>query len=449
MTTPIAQPPPGQAFDRQAELAVVGGILLDNDALLEARLVVEASDFYDSTIQTIFKACCELSEAGSGIDLVTLSNQLKKHSGANWVTALIDCTAPTSAHTKNYAQIVKRYSLARTAHNTAQDINKGISQVIAEGADLSAAQELLANAGRVIMEAENSLRQTGPRKLDIIVGDTIRNMSDACETPDGVTGVATPLQTLNKLTGGLHAGQLTLIGARPRIGKSALALDMALYAATRGVPVLFQSLEMSEQDLGLRAVCQSARVNILAARLGHIHKDEWPPLWTANNKLCDLPLYIDDTARLTFAEIRAQAYLYKRQFDIGVMFVDYLQLIYGSEAAQARSREQEIAEISRGMKDLSKELSIPIVCLVQLNRKVDEQPEGKPLLSNLRESGSLEQDADNVLFLYRQEKKDQDWQGDMGLILAKQRNGPEGELDLTFEREYTTFKERTRDWSNF
>ncbi len=441
---PSAQPPLGQAFNRQAELAVVGSILLDNGALLHALSVLKASDFGDANISTIFKACCELSDEGTAIDLVTLANQLLKHGKENWIATLIECgdVTPTAVNVIHYAEIVKRYSIARTIKHTAVDINQGMSKVIADGADMPQAREVLSSVGRMIMEAENELTLTGPKQIGESANDTLKFIDEAAKTPDGVTGIGTTIPTLNILTGGMHGSQLTLVGARPAVGKSALALDFALHAARKGTPTLFRSLEMSHQDITIRAICQDAKVDIMKARRGHIHKDEWGPLREATERLNELPLYIDDNANATFSEVRAQAHLYKRQYDIGILFIDYLQLLHGSEEARARSREQEIGEISRGMKNLSKELDIPVVCLVQLNREVDKRPDKRPMLSDLRESGSLEQDADNILFLYRQEQKDTPWTGDTGLILAKQRNGPEGEVDLTLEREYATFKER-------
>ena len=425
----------------EAEEAVLGGILLDNQALERAGDILAEEDFYRESLRRIWRSLVELDQRREPADVITVTECLKRRGdldavgGAAAIAELVERTA-TAANVMLYARIVKEKAILRGLVDVASDV---------------VGRAMSGNTGDVeqfLDEAENAVYRISERRVragfskveEIIVG-SIERIQQLYERRELVTGVPTGFYELNKLTAGLQGGDLIIIAGRPSMGKSALATNIGQKAAEAGYPVALFSLEMSKESLVLRMLCGEARVDGQKVRTGHLGDREMPRLAMAAARLAELPFYIDDTPALSVMEVRSRSRRLMRDVgQRGLIIVDYLQLMRANRDVD--SREQEISMISRSLKGLAKELDVPVVALSQLNRQVESRADKRPMLSDLRESGAIEQDADLIAFVYRDEfyNKASTEEGVAEIIIAKQRNGPLGTAKLLFRKEYTLFE---------
>jgi len=433
---------PPQALE--AEESVLGGVLLDNTALDRVIELVRPDDFYRGAHRKLFRAMLSLSERSEPVDLITLSESLRARGeltdvgGAAYLSELTE-RVPTAANIMHYARIVRDRAVLRELITAATEIaTKGYEAT----GDTS---ELLDRAEQAIFAiAERKVRASFFRLQDILV-DSLKTIERLYEHKQTVTGVPTGFTDLDRLTSGLQPSDLIIVAGRPSMGKTAFCLNIAENCALRAdVGVAVFSLEMAKEQLAMRMLCSEARVDLARVRTGHLTDREFPRLAMAAGRLADAPVYIDDTPALSVLELRAKARRLRRDpaAKLGLVIVDYIQLMHGSEGKD--NREQEISEISRSLKALAKELQVPVVALSQLNRQVENRQPPIPRLADLRESGAIEQDADVICFLYREEYylDDSDKKGVADVIVAKQRNGPVGTVELTFLKEYTRFENR-------
>jgi len=426
----------------EAERSVLGAVLLDNRQINKAQELLTHEAFYAERHRRIFQALEELAEVGTALDLVTLRDALERMGsldacgGVAYLATLIDGTA-RSANVEHYAKIVKEKSILRELIRSAQQI-------------LSSAMRAEGSADQVLDEAEKSIFRVSEERLRAgflslrEVGErSIKDIEDLTKKREPITGIHSGFLQLDEMTAGLQSSDLIILAARPSMGKTALALNIGAHAAMRnGRRVGVFSLEMSHQQLFQRMLCAEARVDAHRLRTGRIGKEEWDRIIKAYAELSDTPMFIDDTPGATITEMRAKARRLKLEHGLDLVIVDYLQLMSGR--GRYESRQQEISEISRSLKEMAKELQIPILALSQLSRAPEQRgtSDKRPQLSDLRESGAIEQDADVVLFLFREEvykKEDPDLRGKAELIIGKQRNGPTGTVDLHFIREFTSF----------
>ncbi len=433
----------------EAEQSILGGILIDNDAINTVLEILTPEDFYRESHKKIFDCMIDLSEKGHPADLITLTDLLKKKDildevgGVSYVAYLVD-SVPTAANIKIYARIVKEKAILRKLISTATDIATKCYE--AEG-DVD---EFLDHAEKVIFEiSENKIRPSFFAMRDI-VKDSFKTIERLYERKELVTGVPTGFKDLDKMTSGLQPADLIIVAGRPSMGKTALCLNMAQHAAIEGkFPVAVFSLEMSKEQLAIRMLCSEARVDASKLRGGFLSESDWPKLTRAAGFLSEAPIFIDDTPAISLLEMRAKARRLKAdpKAGLGMIIVDYLQLMRGRGSAERR--EQEISEISRGLKALAKELSVPVVALSQLNRAVENRTDRRPQLADLRESGAIEQDADVIMFIYRDEvynkSEDNPKKGVAEIIIGKQRNGPIGTVELAFLNKYTAFEDLAHD----
>ena len=431
---------PPQSFD--AEESILSAILIDNDTLLEVLDVLAPKDFYRSAHQKIYYAITELFTKNEPVDLVTLANilkekgQLEEIGGATYLARLVD-VVPLAVNAQHYAKIVHDKACLRRLIEKANEIAKRCF-------------DDQGNVDDVIDFAESSVFEISENKIKPAfypLGKIIESSIDMLEELQGnkalVTGVATGYPLLDNKTAGLQKSDLIILAARPSMGKTALALNISRNTAVDfGIPVAIFSLEMSKEQLSMRMLCSEASVDSSRIRSGFIGKENWVDITDAAGILSEAPIYIDDSPDLSALEIRAKARRLKMDKDIGLVIVDYLQLMKGRHSAERR--ELEISEISRSLKALAKELDIPVLALSQLNRKLEDRSDKRPMLSDLRESGALEQDADVVVFIYRDEEYNKDINnpnsGKAEIIIAKQRNGPTGTVPLAFLKAYTRFE---------
>jgi replicative DNA helicase len=428
----------------EAEESVLGGVLLDNAALDRVLEFVRADDFYREAHRRIFRAMVHLAERNEPADLVTLAETLRQRGelqdvgGASYLAELAE-RVPTAANVAHYARIVREKAILRSLITTATEIASHGYE------DTRDVKDLLDRAEQSIFAI--SEREVKPAfvRLDSLMTDTFHLVERLHQNKQAVTGVTTGFVDLDKLTAGLQPSDLIIIAGRPSMGKTAFVLNIAANAALRGgTGVAVFSLEMSKEQLALRMLCAEARIDLARVRTGHLAPGELSDLAQSAHVLMSAPIYIDDTPAITVLELRAKARRLWRDPNakLGLVVVDYLQLMRSNEGKD--SREQEISEISRSLKALAKELQVPVVALSQLNRQVENRSPPKPRLSDLRESGAIEQDADVIAFIYREEAyvEDTDKRGIAEIIVAKQRNGPVGSVELAFLREYTRFENR-------
>jgi len=430
----------------EAEESVLGGILIDNNALDRAVEFIGADDFYREAHRKILRAMQDLNQRGEPVDLVTLTDVLRTRGelqdvgGAAYLGELVE-KVPTAAHVAFYARIVRHKAVVRSLIQVATEI---ASLGFESGADVD---QLLDDAEHKIFEiSERKVRPSFFRIRDIMV-DSMKAIEQLYERKELVTGVPTGFVDLDRMTAGLQPSDLIVIAGRPSMGKTAFALNIAQYAAlTAKVGVAVFSLEMAKEQLVLRLLCSEARVDQSKVRSGFAAERDFPKLAMAASRLAEAPIYIDDTPALSVLELRAKARRLKREREskLGLIIVDYLQLMRGHDGAD--SREQEISSISRSLKALAKELSVPVVALSQLNRQVETRAEKRPIMADLRESGAIEQDSDVIAFLYRPIVYDKNAEERAAeVIIAKQRNGPIGIVPLTFMSEFTRFENRAED----
>jgi replicative DNA helicase len=426
----------------EAEQSIIGGILLDNHAINSVIEILETSDFYSEAHRKIFSAVVELSEKNEPSDLITLSNllrdkkQLDDVGGVAYLASLVD-NVPSAAHIVHYSRIVKEKSIMRRLISVSTEI-------------LNKSYESSLNVTEILDDAENAIFQISENKikpsffpLKELIKDSFKSIERLYEKKALITGVPTGYDDLDQLTSGLQNSDLIIIAGRPSMGKTAFAINMAQNASIKaGVPVAIFSLEMSREQLALRMLASEARVDSQRLRKGFLGETDWPKLTTAAGSLSDAAIFIDDTPGISALEMKAKARRLKAEHGLGLVVLDYLQLMRGRDSLM--QREQEISEISRSLKALAKELNVPVVALSQLNRQVETRTDKRPQMADLRESGAIEQDADVILFIYRDEvynkSEDNPEKGLAEIIVGKQRNGPIGKVKLSFLKDYTRFE---------
>jgi len=426
----------------EAEESLLSAILVDNTALLEVVEILAPVDFYRTAHQKIFAAISDLFNHGEPIDLVTLANSLKEKGqlesvgGAAYLARLVD-TVPMAVNAQHYARIIHDKAVLRRLIEKANAISKRCFQ------EQGGADEIIDFAEASIFEVTEKKARQAFYPLSKLIDGSIDFLEEKQKNKSLVTGVATGFTHLDNLTSGLQNADLIILAGRPSMGKTALALNIARNAAVdTGVPVAIFSLEMSKEQLSLRLLCSEARIDSSRLRSGFFSMEDWDRLTDAAGVLSAAPIFIDDSPSLSAMEVRAKARRLKMDKNIGLVVIDYLQLMQGR--ASAERRELEISEISRSLKALAKEINLPVIALSQLNRMLEQRNDKRPRLSDLRESGALEQDADVVAFIYRDEVYNKEetnpHKGTAEVILAKQRNGPTGDVLLTFLSVYTRFE---------
>ncbi len=435
---------PPQAVD--VETAVIGAMLLEKDAIAKAIEILDDTAFYKPAHQSIFKAIMALFEKSEPVDLITLTDELRRRGdlekiGGEYYLSELTTKISSSANVEYHAHIVLERALMRQLiHSSSEVINRAYSET-------EDALGLLDEAEQKIFDISEKRMKKSFVTMNTAVHKTMELLQSIHGKHSGVTGVPSGFFELDSLTGGFQQSDLIIIAGRPSQGKTAFALSVARNSAVmHNVPIGMFSLEMSTQQLVMRLMCAEARVDAHKVRTGRLPENEWNKLSTSVGRLYDAKIYIDDTPGLAILEMRAKARRLKVEHNIGLVIVDYLQLMQGPKNAQ--SREQEISAISRSLKALAKELNLPVIALSQLNRAVESRGDKRPALSDLRESGAIEQDADVVIFVHRPEMygiTEQDNQPTEGLaeiIIGKQRNGPTKTVELQFIKEYARFENR-------
>src|SRR5450631_3428058 len=428
----------------EAEQSVLGGLMLDSVAWDQVADRVLAEDFYRNDHQLIFAAVAGLIERNQPCDAVTLSGHLESQGVLDQVGGLaylgsLARDTPTAANIRAYADIVRERSVLRQLITAGNEIVT--SALEPEGRE---AREIVDSAERAVFEiAERGSRgKVGFRTVKSILPDVVNKIDEMYHSDGKLTGISTGFRVLDDMTSGLQGGDLIIVAGRPSMGKTTLAVNMAENAALgSGKSAAIFSMEMSAEALTLRMISSLGRINQKRLRSGKLQEEDWPRIDSAMNQLSSAKLYVDDTPGLTPTEIRARARRLKRERGgLDLIVVDYLQLMQVTGTKE--NRATEISEISRSLKALARELSVPVIALSQLNRGVEQRVEKKPVMSDLRESGALEQDADVILLIYREEQYDKNTtlKGIAEIIIAKQRNGPTGEVKLTFLGEYTKFE---------
>ncbi len=437
----------------EAEMSVLGGVLLENEALNRALEFLRTEDFYRESHRKIFNALIILGDKNEPADLVTLTAVLKDRGeleavgGSTYLATLVDYV-PTAANINYYCKLVKEKAVARKLIEASTNIaTHGY-----EGGDM---EEILDQAEKAIFEiSENRIRPSYYPVKDILK-DTFKSIEALYERKELVTGVPTGYHDLDKMTAGLQSSDLVIVAGRPSMGKTAFALNLVEYATTHAdnsVPAVIFSLEMSKEQLVQRMLCSLAKVDAGRLRTGHLRESDWPKLTMAAGQLNETQIFIDDTPAISVLELRSKARRLKAEHGLGLIIVDYLQLMRGSNP---ESRQQEISEISRSLKALAKELTLPVVALSQLNRSLESRTDKRPMMADLRESGAIEQDADVIMFVYRESVYCEDCKSrertcekghdkDAEIIIGKQRNGPIGTVHLTFRGEFTRFENQAK-----
>lgn len=426
----------------EAEQAVLGAVLLQDKALLKIVELLNPNDFYRDAHKTIFAAMLALFEKREPHDLITvtglLSDQrkLEEIGGASYLASLTDIV-PLSGSLVHHAHIIRRKSILRRLIQTT-------SEVAARCYDAQDDIETLVDeAEKTIFEIAHSNKGQGFQSMSTVVPRAFERITRLFDQEGNITGIATGYEEIDRMTAGLQPAELIVLAARPSMGKTALAMNIVQHVAViNKVAVAVFSLEMSNEALVLRMLCSLGHIDSQRIRTGKLHTNDWPKLTRATGMLSDAPIFIDDTAGLTVLEMRAKARRLKAEHNLGLVVVDYLQLMQGKNSAE--NRAQEIADISRSLKAMAKELDVPVLALSQLNRSLENRTDKRPQLADLRESGAIEQDADVIMFIYRDEvynrADDNPNRGIAEIIVGKQRNGPTGVVKLTFLGEYTSFE---------
>lgn len=426
--------------DIEAEQAVIGSMLTDQEAAIKSFEVLKQEDFYREDSRIIYSAMVNLYKRGEPIDLITLKSELEsmgkfEQVGGFEYLAELPEKVPTTANVEKYIKIVEEKSTLRSLIKTANEIID-FSYDPSENVE-----DIMENAEKKIFNVMQDKNQKGCVPIKDILVDSFTELEELYNRKQHVTGVPTGFIELDTKTAGLHGSELILIAARPAMGKSAFALNIAANAALKAnTPVAIFSLEMSKEQMVNRILCSEAMVDSNKVRTGKLEDEDWSKLAGTIGPLSETGIYIDDTAGINITEIRARCRKLKLEKNIGLIVIDYLQLIQGSSRKNG-SREQEIAEISRSLKILAKELNVPVIALSQLSRAVEQRPDHKPMMSDLRESGSIEQDADIVMFLYREDyyNPDTERKNIAEVIIGKNRSGSTGSVLLRWLGNYTKF----------
>jgi replicative DNA helicase len=440
---PYLKVPP---HNMEAEQTILGGVLMNNDALNQIMDVLSPDDFYREAHATLFEGMVGLYNRGDPIDVITLSqflsekSSLEKVGGNSYLGSLVRAVS-TSAGITYHAQIVKDLSVRRKLIGQCSTISESCFQ------DWERIEDLLELAEQSIFDIAEEQIKEGFQSLEEVIKGSFKKLESVAEFEGFVTGMPTGFTDFDRYTAGLQPADLIIIAGRPSMGKTALALNIGYHAAqkTKRAVAIF-SLEMSKQQLGMRMLGFDASIDATKLRTGFLRDKEWEQLTEAANRLSELPLFIDDSSGISVLEMKAKCRRLKKKNDLALVIVDYLQLLQGRRSAE--SRQLEISEISRSLKALAKDLNVPVVALSQLNRKVEDRPNKRPQLADLRESGAIEQDADVIAFIYRDElyhPQSDENRNLAEIILAKQRNGPTGFFKLTFQKELTRFRNYTEE----
>ncbi|WP_019120864.1 replicative DNA helicase [Brevibacillus massiliensis] len=423
----------------EAEQSVLGAVFLAREALITAVEILRPEDFYKTAHQRIFKTMLDLYEKGEPVDLVTVTAELQDHKlleeigGVSYLTDLAR-SVPTAANIEYYARIVEEKALLRRLIRTATKIaNDGYSREDEVG-------EIIADAERYILELGQNRNSGGFTSIRDVLMETYERIELLSQRRGEVTGIPSGYPDLDKMTSGFQRSDLIILAARPSVGKTAFALNVAQNVAARaGETVAIFSLEMAASQLVQRMICAEGNLDASKMRTGWLEEDDWQKLTMAIGTLAKAPIYIDDTPGVTVQDIRAKCRRLQAERGLGMILIDYLQLIHGR--GRGENRQQEVSEISRTLKGIARELNVPVIALSQLSRSVEQRQDKRPMMSDIRESGSIEQDADIVAFLYRDDYYDRETENKnvIEIIIAKQRNGPTGTVELAFLKEYNKF----------
>ena len=432
----------------EAEQSVLGAMLIDKEAIAKATEILSAEDFYREAHRVIFSAMLEIYNKNEAVDMITVTdilrrdNKLEDVGGIAYITSLANVVL-TAANVKYHAEIVAEKSVLR-------QLVKVSTEIAAMGYEANdEVGVLLDTAESRILEISNRKKRADFTPISAVLMDSVQNIEKLLNNKGGLTGIPTGFNDLDKLTSGLHPSDFIILAARPSMGKTALALNIVQNVALRahkrvgGDPrsVAFFSLEMSKEQLVNRMLCAEANIDSQRLRIGEMKEDDWTHLWDACDVMSKAKIYIDDTAGITVMDMRSRARRLKAEHGLDLIVVDYLQLMQGSgKRNTSGDRQQEVSEISRSLKALARELDVPVLALSQLSRGVEARQVKRPMLSDLRESGSLEQDADIVAFLYREDYYDPETENKhTELIIAKHRNGPVDTVNLFFHKQFTKF----------
>lgn len=437
----------------EAEQSVLGAMMLDKEAIAKASEILTSEDFYREAHRVIFNAMLELYNKNEAVDMVTITDILRRNNkledigGIAYITALAN-VVPTAANVKYHADIIAEKSVLRQL----VCVSTEIATMGYEGSDDVGV--LLDTAESRILEISNRKKKNDFTQIKDVLMDSVQGLEKLITNKGGLTGLPTGFPDLDKLTSGLHPSDFIILAARPSMGKTALALNIVQNVALRahkqigGEPrsVAFFSLEMSKEQLVHRMLCAEAGIDSQRLRVGEMGDKDWDSLWAACDTMSKAKIYIDDTAGITAMEMRSRARRLKAEHGLDLIVVDYLQLMQGSgRKSFSGDRQQEVSEISRSLKALARELDVPVLALSQLSRGVEARQVKRPMLSDLRESGSLEQDADIVAFLYREDYYDKETENKhTELIIAKHRNGPVDTVNLFFHKQFTKFVSFTK-----
>ena len=425
----------------EAEQAVIGAIFLEPASLTLASEILIPEDFYRAAHQKIYKVMLSLADKGEPVDLVTVTSELanakilEEVGGVSYLSDIAN-SVPTAANIEYYAKIIEEKSilrrLIRTATTIAQDGYSREDEV----------EALLTDAEKTIMEVAQRKNAGAFKNIKDVLVETYDNIETLHNQVGEITGIPTGFVELDRMTAGFQRNDLIIVAARPSVGKTAFALNIAQNVATKtDENVAIFSLEMGAEQLVMRMLCAEGNINAQALRTGSLTPEDWSKLTMAMGSLSNSGIYIDDTPGIRINEIRSKCRRLKQESGLGMILIDYLQLIQGSSSSSKENRQQEVSEISRTLKQLARELKVPVIALSQLSRGVEQRQDKRPMMSDIRESGSIEQDADIVAFLYRDDYYDKESENKniIEIIIAKQRNGPVGTVSLAFVKEFNKF----------
>ncbi|HLR59363.1 MAG TPA: replicative DNA helicase [Pseudogracilibacillus sp.] len=433
----------------EAEQAVIGAVFLEPEAFSTASERLVSTDFYRANHQSIFATMSALSDKGEPIDVVTVTThlankeQLEQAGGITYLTDLAS-SVPTAANIEYYSKIVEEKALLRRLIRSATDI---VTNTFAKE---DAVEEVLDEAEKTILEVSSRKNVGAFKPIKDVLIDVYDNIEQLHNSDNDVTGVATGYRELDRMTSGFQRNDLIIVAARPSVGKTAFALNIAQNVAINSDEnVAIFSLEMGADQLVQRMLCAEGNIDSQRLRTGKLENEDWSKLTMAMGSLSNAGVYIDDSPGIRVSDIRSKCRRLKQEHGLGMIIIDYLQLISGSESSRD-NRQQEVSEISRSLKGLARELEVPLIALSQLSRGVEQRQDKRPMMSDLRESGSIEQDADIVSFLYRDDYYDDEseQQNIIEIIISKQRNGPTGTVELAFVKEYNKFVDLDRTYGD-
>ncbi len=425
----------------EAEQAVLGAIFLEPSSLVTASEALQPEDFYRAAHQRIYSVMLDLAERGEPVDVITLTaelrdrKQLDEVGGLGYLTELAH-SAPSAANIEYYSQIVEEKSILRRLIRTA-------TQIVSDGYQREDEVDAILNdAEKTILEVSQKKRSSEFQSIKDVLVETYDNIELLNNREGDITGIPTGFLELDRMTAGFQRNDLIIVAARPSVGKTAFALNIAQNVAVKtDENVAIFSLEMGAQQLVMRMLCAEGNIDAQRLRTGKLEEADWQKLTMAMGSLSNAGIYIDDTPGIKVNEIRAKCRRLQQERGLGMILIDYLQLIQGSSSRGGENRQQEVSEISRTLKSIARELKVPVIALSQLSRGVESRQDKRPMMSDIRESGSIEQDADIVAFLYRDDyyDKESEKQNIIEIIIAKQRNGPVGTVELAFVKEYNKF----------